>query len=141
MVGSETRSWGVVPIGVVAAVLGAPPTPAADLPAGQMLPVVADEVVAARSARTARFRLPHRGGLFAEVASGRPLHVRDAAGRWQPTRAAFASRGQSWVADGRSQRVEIQPEGYGEARSLFRTGRYLSAVALFSSCAALVLGS
>ncbi len=128
MVGIGMRGLGLVLSGLVAGVLGSCPTWARDWSVGQTPPVIASEVVGGRSARTARFRLPGRPRAFAEVASGRPLHVRDAAGRWQPSRATFTARGGRWVADGHAQRVEIRPDGIaigspdGAAGVVFSTG-------------------
>ncbi len=100
---------------ILAAVAAALPTAgdtaaAAPPPLGASLDATGDEVVSARSARTKRFRLAGAGG-FAEVASGRPLHYRDAAGRWRANRAGLAARGADWVAEARGQRIAVRADG------------------------------
>ena len=57
----------------------------------------APEIAGARTERTKRFRAGARS--FAEVATGRPLHFRDASGRWRDSRAEFQLRGGRLVAD------------------------------------------
>ncbi|MDX2168313.1 MAG: RHS repeat-associated core domain-containing protein [Deltaproteobacteria bacterium] len=83
----------------------------ADPALGRMMPAGASEVTEARTARTKRFRLPGRPGVFAEVASGRPMHVRDRAGAWGEARPGFVARGGALVAEQLPQRVEIRADG------------------------------
>jgi hypothetical protein len=75
----------------------------------------ATEVVEARSARTKRYLLPGRSGTFAEVATGRLMHVRDAAGTWRDSRPTLVARGGALVADELPQAVAIRPDGIAVA--------------------------
>lgn len=67
------------------------------------------EVTSAGSETTKRFRLPD--GSFAEVATGRPSHIRDAAGRWRNSRARLTPGGDELVTDSLPFSVRVLPDG------------------------------
>lgn len=76
------------------------------------LPPSAREIVDQRSSRTKRFRSKTNGKTrFAEVATGRSLHYRDAAGNWRSTQARFETKGGEEVADALPFSVRIVDEG------------------------------
>lgn len=94
-----------------AALVAAEAAPERELSAPTRFGVRADavEVPAGRSETTKRFRLPD--GSFAEVATGRTLHVRDATGRWRDARADLTARGDELVAEALPFSVRLVPDG------------------------------
>ncbi len=67
------------------------------------------EILAERSETTKRFRLPTGG--FAEVATGKQLHHRDADGSWRANVAGFKARGGDLIADTLSFSVRVVADG------------------------------